>query len=163
MLDWHNPLDVQRRGIELAKSIDDISEFIFPQQPNYNKNVWESCAKILNDKSDAELSTHLEKLLEWIQDLNWPGAIIILVRLKRFSEMSALVPAVARAVKKAIAPKDPIWLEEQDEIWLRSLAQLLVNGKLRMTLPKDVLETLEKHYYDNQGYDEKIAEELLEA
>ncbi|MBQ9119946.1 MAG: DivIVA domain-containing protein, partial [Lachnospiraceae bacterium] len=43
-------------------------------------------ALILAEKSDEELSPHLIQLMEWLQDLNWPGAVCIQDRLKAFSK-----------------------------------------------------------------------------
>lgn len=87
LFDWNNSDDDQNRGLELAKDIKCISVFIQPGSP-YGKNVWDNCAKVLARKNDKELRPHLIGLLEWLQDLNWPGASCILDRLRKFSDGS---------------------------------------------------------------------------
>lgn len=82
MLDWRNPNEIQLEGIRMAREINDLSLLI---QPPASPSVWEWCAKILYEKTDAELEPYLDGLLGWLQDLNWPGALIILDRLKIFS------------------------------------------------------------------------------
>ena len=141
MLDWNNNAETQQKGIELAKDIKSINVFILPMHPGCSKNVWDNCAIILADKSDEVLNPYLIRLLEWIKDINWPGALIILDRLKRFSETSMLYFAVKVCVKKAVATND--------RIWLGSMSELLDNDKLKNELPKDVLEVLQSLYHHN--------------
>ena len=76
MLNSNNDLKVQQEGIKLASNIDNIEHFIQPSL--YGKCVWENCAKVLSLKDDDILKPYLFDLLVWLQDLNWPGAIIIL-------------------------------------------------------------------------------------
>ena len=52
MLNWENPVAVQLDGISFAREISDLSLLI---QPPAEPSVWEYCAKILCEKSDAEL------------------------------------------------------------------------------------------------------------
>ena len=85
MIDWNQPSEIQAKGRAIAEKIDTITPFLQPTSSNYNKNVWENCALIIERKSDEELMPYLPQLFEWIQDLNWPGAVIILNRLKVFS------------------------------------------------------------------------------
>lgn len=84
MIDWNKDIKTQKKGIELAKNIETINAFILPLHPGYNKNVWENCAKVLVDKTDKILNPYLIRILEWIEDLNRPGALIIVDRLKNF-------------------------------------------------------------------------------
>lgn len=73
---------MQLQGRKLAKECEDISPLV---QPAAEVDVWVSCAQILYEKSDDILEPHLRKLVEWILDLNLPGASIIFDRLKVFS------------------------------------------------------------------------------
>ena len=143
MLDWNNSIEIQQKGIELAKLIKSINIFILPMHPGCNKNVWENCAQILVDKSDEVLNPYLTNLLEWIEDLNWPGALIIMERLKNFSETEMLTFAVEESTKIASAT--------DNHIWLKNLSALLNNEKLKANLPIDILEILEKHSHDYDG------------
>ena len=81
MLDWNSSKEIQKKGRKKAEKIKDLNMFIQPVDKKYNKNVWENCAIILQNKSDEELSPYLERILEWLQDINWPGAELILERM----------------------------------------------------------------------------------
>ncbi|MCL2860497.1 MAG: DUF5071 domain-containing protein [Oscillospiraceae bacterium] len=105
-----------------------------------SKRVWENCAKILVDKTDTVLSPYLTQLLEWLQDLTWPGTLTIIERLKKFSETEMLSFSVKESVKIANAT--------DNHMWLKNLSKLLDNEKLKANLPIDVLELL-KGYYHN--------------
>ena len=102
LLDWNRNANEQAKGIELAKKVQDIKAFLQPCNKKYNKNVWENCAKILAERTDEELSPYLVELLEWLQDLNWPGAVIIAERLKSFSG-EELKKSLENAIAKANA------------------------------------------------------------
>lgn len=109
MLDWHMPIEIQYKGISLAKNIKTCIPFIQPLTPRHNKNVWENCAIIIAEKSDEELKPHLIELLQWLQDMNWPGAFRILDRLKKYSDNRALHSAVNICVENAKGVNDDVW------------------------------------------------------
>lgn len=136
LLDWNNDVEIQQKGIELAKNIKDITVFIKPKHHNYSKMVWENCAIILRDKTDEELTPYLENLLEWIKDINWPGALIIMERLKQFLDTQKIADAINSCFNKAI--------KDNNNIWIHSLAELLENKKIKDMILKEVLERLEK-------------------
>ena len=138
MSDWNNSEEIRQKGVELAKGIKYINLFILPMYPG--KSVWENCAKILVDRSDEELKPYLFRLLEWLEDLTWPGAMIILDRLKNYSETSRLSSNVNKCVKLAIATSDHMWLVH--------IAELLDNEKLKAALPEGTREVLQKYYHD---------------
>ena len=116
MLDWHMSSEIQAEGISLARNIETIIPFIQPLTPKYNKNVWENCAVIISERSDKEIKPHLPKVLEWLQDMNWPGAFCILDRLKNYSDKNSVLSAISICIQKA---KDCI-----DEIWKDNLLTL---------------------------------------
>ena len=109
MLDWHMPSEIQSKGISLAINTETIIPFIQPLTPKHNKNVWENCAVIIAEKSDEELKPHLVKLLEWLQDMNWPGAFHILDRLQKYSDHNAIQSAINICVEKAKGCNDEVW------------------------------------------------------
>lgn len=109
MLDWHMPPEVQTKGIYLAKNIETISPFIQPLTPKHNKNVWENCAVIIAERNDESLTPHLVELLEWLQDMNWPGAFRILHRLKEYSDRKSISSAINICIKKAKTCDDEVW------------------------------------------------------
>ncbi len=105
MLNWKNPLEVQLKGICLARDIKDLSFLI---KPPADSSVWEQCAKILCEKSNGELEPYLEKLFEWIEDLNWPGASDIYERLKKFPSCK-IHSIYSHNLQKAIQMEDYPW------------------------------------------------------
>lgn len=137
MLNWENPSEIQLEGIRLAKKISDLSSLI---QPPAAPSVWEHCANILSEKSDVELEPYLDSLLEWLEDLNWPGALTILNRLKLFSGEKLKLP-----LEKAVAKSKEMSYEEGYR-WLDYLSELLENRMLVSNLSQEVLTSLEKHY-----------------
>ena len=82
---WDNQLSNEeneakaQKGIEAAKQIKNLFPFMRPivVPPKKSKSVWEPCAKVVAMRSDEELLPYIFLLLEWVQDLNWPGAEII--------------------------------------------------------------------------------------
>ena len=101
MLDWHMPPEIQAQGISLARNIETITPFMQPMTKEHNKNVWENCAIIISEKSDEKLRPYLVELLEWLQDMNWPGAFCILDRLQKYSDNSSISIAINICIKKA--------------------------------------------------------------
>lgn len=141
MLDWKNDKKTQQIGIEYAQEIDDISKFIQPEEYG-NKSIWENCAIILSSKTDGELEPYVSKLLEWLQDINWPGAMTIAKRLKIYSGRELKVP-LENAVSKANKMSN-----EQGLMWLDYLSELLDNNLLVSYLSCNTLTLLKKHYHN---------------
>ena len=138
MLSWKSDIKTQLEGIELAKHIDDLSLLI---QPPAEPSVWEQCAKILYEISDDKLEQYLPSLLEWIQDLNWPGALIILDKLKVFNGKKLKKPFI-----DCFSYANDLNNEEGLK-WVDNLSELLDNKKLKTELPKEILETLQKYHH----------------
>lgn len=109
MLDWHMPPEIQFKGRNLAKNTGTIIPFIQPLTPKHNKNIWENCAIIIAEESDDKIRPHLIKLLEWLQDMNWPGAICIKDRLLRYSDNNSIKCAIQTCIKKSKDCNDQIW------------------------------------------------------
>lgn len=141
MLDCCNDIETQNKGIKLAENITDINIFIQPMYPLYNKNVWENCAVILDKRSDEELKPYLKQLLEWLQDLNWPGTFIIIDRLKRFNG-ELLFPFYTAAINETLKRS------VDDQEWLDNLSVLIENKELSNELSRDLYNSLEKIYND---------------
>ena len=143
MLHWHSHFGEQLQGIKLAREIDDLSLLILPAlSDGQSKAVWENCARALYEISDDRLEPHLPALLEWLEDLNGPGALIILDRLKIFS---------GKKLKKAFIDRvvHAIDLNNEEGLMLLDyLSELLENEELKAELPNEILEILQKHYHD---------------
>lgn len=139
MLNWKNDTEIQLKGMSMAQNIDDLSLFI---QPKAEPSVWENCARVLYEKSDDVLEPYLSGMLEWLQDLNWPGALMILKRLKCFSGKklkNAFIDSVTYAMN----------LNNEDGLrWVGYLSELLDNEELKEELPKEILSELQKCYHN---------------
>ena len=109
MLDWHMPPEIQLRGRTLAKNVGTILPFILPLTPKHNKNVWDNCATIIAEERDETLEPYLVELLEWLQDMNWPGALCIQGRLRRYSDNNSIRSAIDICIKEAKEHKDETW------------------------------------------------------
>lgn len=143
MLDYKNSIDIQEKGKQQARKITDLSLLITPPS---SPSVWEQCAIILSEKTDDELVPYLTSILQWLYDLNWPGALTILNRLKKFSGKQ-LKKSFIDSVVRAINSHD----EEEGMMWLDYLSELLDNKELKKELPEEILNILEKHY-NHWGY-----------
>lgn len=109
LLDWNNSIEEQEQGIKLAKNVKCINAFLQPNGRYYGKNVWDNCAKILSERSNEELSPYLLELMEWLQDMNWPGAFCILERLKGMVDEPLFQRSQTICLKYAKALEDAVW------------------------------------------------------
>ena len=109
MLDWNSAPEIQQQGRMLAKTGQDLTLFLQPMFPKYNKNTWDNCAIIFAECDDDRLKPYLIKLLEWLKDLNWPGAFCIFDRIVEFNDTSTLLEAINICINKARVLNDEIW------------------------------------------------------
>ena len=108
LIDRNNSIEEQAMGIKLAQDVKCINVFLQPQSP-YGKNVWDNCAKILSERTNEELAPYLIELMEWLQDMNWPGAFCILDRLKKMTGDSLFEYLYNSSLKYAKALEDDVW------------------------------------------------------
>lgn len=135
MLHWQNDIQVQIQGMKLARNLKDISVLV---QPVADISIWDSCAKILHEKSDDVLEPYLPELIGWTQDLNWPGALTILNQLKKFCGKKLKSPFI-EIVRNAITLNN-----EEGLMFLDNLSELLDNDSLQKELPSNILNILRK-------------------
>lgn len=109
LLDWNNSIEKQEQGIEMAKDVKCINVFLQPGSRYYGKNVWDNCAKILSARSNEELSPYMIELMEWLQDMNWPGAFFIFNRLKEMKNEQLFQYSYTICLKCARALDDETW------------------------------------------------------
>lgn len=109
LLDWNNSMEKQEQGIALAKDVKCINVFLQPGSRYYGKNVWDNCAKILSARSNEELSPYMIELMEWLQDMNWPGAFCIFDRLKGMVNEQLFQYSYTICLKCARALDDETW------------------------------------------------------
>ena len=128
---WDNQLSVEEneinelKGIDAAKQIQNLFPFMRPivVPPEKSKSVWEPCAKVVAMRSDEELRPFIFKLLEWVEDPNWPGALIIYERLTQMP-YAAIEPALQFSRKQAQQRNNSGWLAMLDD-----LSKDLINGQ----------------------------------
>lgn len=145
MLNWKSRFGDQLQGIKLARNLDDLSLLILPCANGESKGIWENCARVLYEMSDERLEKYLPSLLEWLQDLNWPGALIILDRLVVFSGKKLKTPFIERFNFLINHDSKRVLIE------LDYLSELLDNEELKQELPEPIIEELQKHY-KNWGF-----------
>ena len=109
MLKWDKPASVQEEGRKLAQDVKCINAFLQPMYPEYCKSTWENCAMVLSAKTDIELKPYLVDLMEWLQDMNWPGAFCILARLQKYSDEKSFSFYLDCCLKQAKALNDDVW------------------------------------------------------
>ena len=109
LLDWNKSIADQAEGIKMAENIENINVFLQPCSKNYNKNVWDNCAKILSARSNEELSPYMIELMEWLQDMNRPGAFCIFDRLKGMVNEQLFQYSYTICLKCARALDDETW------------------------------------------------------
>ena len=136
MLSFNNSIQTRTEGIRLAKEIKDLSLLIMPPAA---PSVWECCAQVLFEKKDLELEPYLYELLGWLQDLNWPGALLILDRLKFFSGKKLKKPFMDRFLYASNSNND------EGLMWMDYSSELLDNEELKKELPRTVIEKLQKN------------------
>lgn len=121
---WDNQLPFEenevkiQKGIDAAKQTKNLFPFMQPVivPPEKSKLVWEPCAKVVAMRSDEELEPFLFMLLEWIQDLNWPGAMIIYDRLSQMPYRT-IEFAFKHSREKAQQTNDSCWLAVLEDLF----------------------------------------------
>ena len=138
MLDENRPIEVQEEAIREARKIKSLSVFM---QPVEYKLSWKNCAKVICEKTDKELNSYKYEMLEWLQDLNWSGAFLIMERLEKMNPQ-LLLNATIYAVKQALLLKD--------NEWLTYMSYLLKNKKFYDALSEEKkYQKIMKRYYES--------------
>lgn len=114
-LDWNH--EKRKDAFEKLKEIKDLSVLIGPKEcKRLSKTKWDNCAMILFYKSDLELLPYIDDLFIWLQDMNWPGAIIIFKRLQNFSK-ELIANNYNKIKEKAKVLNDKIWLDNLQDLY----------------------------------------------
>ena len=138
MLDEEQPIEIQEAALREARKIKSLSVFM---QPVEYKLSWKNCAKVICEKTDKELNSYKYEMLEWLQDLNWPGAFLIMERLEKMNPQ-LLLNATIYAVKQALLLKD--------NEWLTYMSYLLKNKKFYDALSEEKkYQKIMKRYYES--------------
>ena len=138
MLDEEQPTEVQEAALREARKIKSLSVFMQPIEYGWS---WENCAKVICEKTDEELNSYKYEMLEWLRDLNWPGAFLIMERLEKMNPQ-LLLNAAIYAVKQALLLKDNEWRG-----WM---SYLLKNKKLYDAFSENKkCQKILKRYYES--------------
>lgn len=107
----------ENRGIAEASEIKNLFPFIQPIiiPPQKSKSVWDSCAKVIAMRSDEELEPYLYLLFEWLQDMNWPGAVKIYNRLSQIP-FEKLEPVLRYCKQRAQESNDTLWMTALEDL-----------------------------------------------
>lgn len=105
-LEWSKPVEVQENAIKKLEKISekDLNKLIQPK----NKYCWENSARVIKKIGYPKIQIIIPELIEWLKDLNWPGAIIILDTLKNI-EKNEIEGFIEEALIKAEKENDELW------------------------------------------------------
>lgn len=108
MLDGNLSNDEQLKHIELLlkESTLDPSIFLCPGE----KRHWANAALVLLIMGPEKTTSILDGLFEWIQDLNWPGAEIIMELLLQYPK-DVINPMITKMLEKAKCENDDNWYD----------------------------------------------------
>ncbi len=99
------------KGFLEASKLKNLYPFIQPLTipPEKSKSAWEACAEVVARRTDEELTPYLYLLFEWLQDMNWPGAVRIYTRLSRIPAEKR-IPALQYSKHRAEEANDELWI-----------------------------------------------------
>ena len=83
-----------------------LANLMFPLR---KKDCWHFCALTIKEINNERLYIHTFKMIEWLQDINWPGALIVLKKLATFPP-DILEPNIKKAKFAAELAEDSLWL-----------------------------------------------------
>jgi HEAT repeat protein len=108
-LSWNMPEKIQQEAMEeLINILDDNIEILI--QPLIDKSCWENAAKVIKEIGYPGNKNAIKGLIEWLQDMNWPGAVIASETLYSIG-FHIIYPSIQNAVNYAISEYDIMWLE----------------------------------------------------
>lgn len=114
-LSWNEDVDTQKNAIQNLIEIvreDDIKLLI---QPGLDKSCWENAAQVLKGLGVPKINKEIPKLLEWLADMNWPGAIVVMEILAGVDK-NILLPHISKAQEKANSDNDDMWLDALEQL-----------------------------------------------
>lgn len=107
-LDWNLPESIQTEAIDKILHLEDFDSKLLIQPLDLHH--WQNAAKILNAMGFNKVKHLTNELLYWVQDVNWPGAFIVLDLLKTFPN-EYLLPYLENVIAEAIQTRDDPWLD----------------------------------------------------
>lgn len=117
---WENPDAVDDEVIdtlsaEVAKEPPRLTRLLAPWAL-CGKECWENFARIIAAQSDAVLEHYAAGILVWLQDLNWPGSMLLFERLAKVR-----ADKIDRAIEECIGFAENVC---RDDEWVYFLHEL---------------------------------------
>ena len=106
-LDWNNPLEVQENAVKILSDRNDYPIHLLLQPSD--KKYWENSAKVLYHKGYEEVKSITIELFYWLQDMNWPGSVIIRDLLWSYPSQ-ILADYLEQILLNAVASNDEEWI-----------------------------------------------------
>ena len=137
-LDWNNSTSVQLEAIQAIVE-DDAFDPVLLLQKNIPKECWGNASIILTKWGSPRIDAIIPGLFAWLQDINWPGALEILVLLYDLPEEKTAKP-LQDAIAEAKRTNDTAWLEfieyftnrdeyeQENRCWLENHRRLIADA-----------------------------------
>mgnify|MGYP002646580570 CR=1 FL=1 len=106
-LSWNAAIEEQKKAVDLLTDLDDYDMMCLVHP--IDKSCWENASQVLKNKGVKKTYCIVNELFEMIQDINWPGAHLILDLLKSYPK-GVFMPAYENAIMKAYSSEDDLWL-----------------------------------------------------
>lgn len=115
MLSWNKAEEEQE---EVLKTISGKKNFEWEELiiPENRKDCWYNCARILALQSDDVLIALNDRIFEWFQDINWPGADVLIDRLHQIPP-DKIKANYLMAIEKANVQMDEVWADNLQEVF----------------------------------------------
>lgn len=134
-LHWDKPRHVQENAVKkLSKLSGEDAVTLAKHTPDFPKPCWENAALALQKIGYPEIKEALPYMMEWFQDINWPGTEIF-VDIFRTIDPAILQPHIEAA---AISIK-----QENDESWALGILQLIHRLDMTSLFKDDFFKDLE--------------------
>ena len=133
-LSWNEDPVGQNEAIALLVAAGDRLDLSLVLQKG-DKSCWQNEARVIQVLGYPRFREVIPAMLEWLQDLNWPGANEIVEALARMPK-DALAGYISQAAERAMAEEDAEWLVGLQHLVreARLAADSIGDSRIRATL-----------------------------
>lgn len=109
-LDWNKPDHITYKAMQKLFKVNEEEAILLADQSNdiCSKPCWHNASLVLKEIGYPRNMLTLPYLMNWFQDVNWPGVPTIIELLKDI-DVEILVPHIKCAMKNAVKHKDTCW------------------------------------------------------
>lgn len=109
-LDWNKSEHVTNNAIQELLKVSEEEAILLAKQSNSLccKSCWHNAAVILKEIGYPRNRLALPYLIDWFQDINWPGVQTIIELLKKIDK-EILIPYIRDSANKALNDNDELW------------------------------------------------------